>query len=115
MCSFLLFFFFFFNDTATTEIYTLSLHDALPIYVGRVVVRVADPARASWYGEQGLRSEEHTSELQSHHDLVCRLLLEKKKIIETRCTSYNNITGKKSRLNRRILLQTKILLLQVAL
>src|SRR6516225_12133398 len=68
--------FFFFNDTATTEIYTLSLHDALPIYgVGL--------ARA-WRALHGdpwtiLRSEEHTSELQSHVNLVCRLLLEKKK------------------------------------
>src|SRR6266540_2201832 len=70
-------FFFFFNDTATTEIYTLSLHDALPIYrrplmLGPANLRYADDAHAG-------RSEEHTSELQSHHDLVCRLLLEKKK------------------------------------
>src|SRR5437667_8945843 len=75
--------FFFFNDTATTEIYTLSLHDALPISVLLIVAaasifgwlltvtRVTDAVAA--------RSEEHTSELQSHHDLVCRLLLEKKK------------------------------------
>src|SRR6267142_7161830 len=70
------FLFFFFNDTATTEIYTLSLHDALPIFVpprcgagqGR---NRPPPARQ--------RSEEHTSELQSHVNLVCRLLLEKKK------------------------------------
>src|SRR5712664_2134039 len=69
---------FFFNDTATTEIYTLSLHDALPIFDG-------DPGRC--YGSLryigrisvGPRSEEHTSELQSRSDLVCRLLLEKKK------------------------------------
>src|SRR5215213_1189377 len=70
------FFFFFFNDTATTEIYTLSLHDALPIrrHPDRVVVRP--------WGDGGLgddRSEEHTSELQSLTNLVCRLLLEKKK------------------------------------
>src|SRR5437773_11411828 len=75
----LLFFFFFFNDTATTEIYTLSLHDALPISFSTIdpnigVVPVPDPRLA-----QIRRSEEHTSELQSHHDLVCRLLLEKKK------------------------------------
>src|SRR5256885_11353150 len=72
-----LFFFFFFNDTATTEIYTLSLHDALPIYQpGR---RRAHQRRQ---GRQRLwfdRSEEHTSELQSPCNLVCRLLLEKKK------------------------------------
>src|SRR4051795_13785704 len=68
---------FFFNDTATTEIYTLSLHDALPIY------RLPAPARGI-SGDRGGRgtigrSEEHTSELQSHSHLVCRLLLEKKK------------------------------------
>src|SRR5574342_1354465 len=73
--------FFFFNDTATTEIYTLSLHDALPIcrttlLPGRTVV----PARAGLF--RALRSEEHTSELQSPPDLVCRLLLEKKKIMQ---------------------------------
>src|SRR3712207_7937989 len=98
--------FFFFNDTATTEIYTLSLHDALPIsgrsgsseeahqmpprrsrasaiqsqYV--VVDRVCvsrSTTRVSWF--QMARSEEHTSELQSRQYLVCRLLLEKKKKI----------------------------------
>src|SRR6478672_12705338 len=70
---------FFFNDTATTEIYTLSLHDALPISVQLrlqgtwlVVLSACDTAA-------GQRSEEHTSELQSRSDLVCRLLLEKKK------------------------------------
>src|SRR5437667_6456919 len=91
-CWFLLVFFF--NDTATTEIYTLSLHDALPI--SRVLRRKmsAYPPRdatPSWMRAPPesfkptmgapifMRSEEHTSELQSHHDLVCRLLLEKKK------------------------------------
>src|SRR5256885_13863080 len=77
--------FFFFNDTATTEIYTLSLHDALPISL--------EPTRRSWsaepcgpgktrsglHGDGDARSEEHTSELQSPCNLVCRLLLEKKK------------------------------------
>src|SRR5437899_4258633 len=76
------FFFFFFNDTATTEIYTLSLHDALPIYPGRVAAgpAAADVARRG-HGVAAvpLRSEEHTSELQSLRHLVCRLLLEKKK------------------------------------
>src|SRR6185437_17108675 len=71
------FFFFFFNDTATTEIYTLSLHDALPIY--------QRPAQTAHFGPRHCpqrvadRSEEHTSELQSLAYLVCRLLLEKKK------------------------------------
>src|SRR3989454_3205406 len=97
-------FFFFFNDTATTEIYTLSLHDALPISphrqhdlragAGRGVSghplrhraadhrarRCGDPCRA--------RSEEHTSELQSPCNLVCRLLLEKKKKYNT--TNYKS-------------------------
>src|SRR5476649_3090606 len=70
------FFFFFFNDTATTEIYTLSLHDALPIWSGGAA---AGGTRVRTHGPGDPRSEEHTSELQSHSDLVCRLLLEKKK------------------------------------
>src|SRR5215203_7527047 len=68
-------FFFFFNDTATTEIYTLSLHDALPIY-DAAVCRDPRPPR---HRPAHHRSEEHTSELQSRQYLVCRLLLEKKK------------------------------------
>src|SRR5215208_8379515 len=83
MCiSFPFFFFFFFNDTATTEIYTLSLHDALPIppccrssfqpaSIITSPMASVEPSTA--------RSEEHTSELQSRGHLVCRLLLEKKK------------------------------------
>src|SRR2546426_2909384 len=84
--------FFFFNDTATTEIYTLSLHDALPIYAtrGKVMalprgpssepaVRAPRPPAAP----SPARSEEHTSELQSPCNLVCRLLLEKKKKINS--------------------------------
>src|SRR3712207_8666463 len=89
---------FFFNDTATTEIYTLSLHDALPISSTTSTSRTASSAarrpagsRAWWKGSQpptgrtscgssaAPRSEEHTSELQSRQYLVCRLLLEKKK------------------------------------
>src|SRR5438034_7058458 len=79
---------FFFNDTATTEIYTLSLHDALPISIGcspsTPVTRTATRSSIRWRGRTTSsaapkRSEEHTSELQSHSDLVCRLLLEKKK------------------------------------
>src|SRR5258707_10806586 len=96
-------FFFFFNDTATTEIYTLSLHDALPIFFfasasGRygsgpslttprpagippsAPITTSGPAFASW-----ARSEEHTSELQSRQYLVCRLLLEKKKMTSRHC------------------------------
>src|SRR5574340_1121306 len=73
-------FFFFFNDTATTEIYTLSLHDALPISVA-AVFHLASPASPLDYLQHPIqRSEEHTSELQSPKDLVCRLLLEKKKL-----------------------------------
>src|SRR5436189_4492479 len=73
-------FFFFFNDTATTEIYTLSLHDALPIFgCGgfRIDLAVVDAEAPGRYLLG--RSEEHTSELQSPMYLVCRLLLEKKK------------------------------------
>src|SRR5947209_20309932 len=76
----ILFLFFFFNDTATTEIYTLSLHDALPISrcaVSAVSVVLIDQICRSWVSDT--RSEEHTSELQSRQYLVCRLLLEKKK------------------------------------
>src|SRR5258707_7905990 len=95
------FVFFFFNDTATTEIYTLSLHDALPIcgpdtprprmsrpfdrwssVTAAMVVAVAVRAAIT------MRSEEHTSELQSRQYLVCRLLLEKKKTIPPEITHY---------------------------
>src|SRR3989442_4735038 len=79
--------FFFFNDTATTEIYTLSLHDALPISAARLIAdAVARHGRLDILvnnvgGSRNakIRSEEHTSELQSRPHLVCRLLLEKKK------------------------------------
>src|SRR5215475_16070702 len=74
-----LFFFFFFNDTATTEIYTLSLHDALPICRPDGAPRGDPCADGSQRLRQVDRSEEHTSELQSRENLVCRLLLEKKK------------------------------------
>src|SRR5687768_18001511 len=94
---------FFSNDTATTEIYTLSLHDALPIFGGDVVAGVVGLLEAGEDGvlvpvleqlflapkieaavivERDHRSEEHTSELQSRLHLVCRLLLEKKNNIE---------------------------------
>src|SRR2546421_5060756 len=77
-------FFFFFNDTATTEIYTLSLHDALPICMASLTIISWRDIPAQVVVRRGretakVRSEEHTSELQSRSDLVCRLLLEKKK------------------------------------
>src|SRR5258707_13671169 len=82
-------FFFFFNDTATTEIYTLSLHDALPILqamadleriVGLALAHRRQVVRRPFrLHDERMRSEEHTSELQSRQYLVCRLLLEKKK------------------------------------
>src|SRR5688572_31271189 len=99
--------FFFFNDTATTEIYTLSLHDALPIWTGTELeeeerrddggqVRVDDRAEGAGKAvfdraADGLavaRSEEHTSELQSQSNLVCRLLLEKKKKKKQKTKAY---------------------------
>src|SRR2546425_4724976 len=98
-------FFFFFNDTATTEIYTLSLHDALPISGESYDAIPSDSARfcsvlctAGCHAGAGARgqaivkvvrcrSEEHTSELQSLAYLVCRLLLEKKKKKQTQSTS----------------------------
>src|SRR2546427_2983793 len=101
---------FFFNDTATTEIYTLSLHDALPIFVGHgAALREGhaeggalggDPAGADAEhdapaGERversdHLRSEEHMSELQSQSNLVCRLLLEKKKKTKGRARPHDH-------------------------
>src|SRR2546430_12529839 len=93
-------FFFFFNDTATTEIYTLSLHDALPICTisfttNRTIATSASIHRWPMIGSRRragcilswMRSEEHTSELQSQSNLVCRLLLEKKK--REKCTSLD--------------------------
>src|SRR5689334_24151418 len=102
-------FFFFFNDTATTEIYTLSLHDALPICRCRSAAGRRTTARPPWRARPrssaarcrsrsrrrtaGSRSEEHTSELQSQFHLVCRLLLEKKKknTIQYTLDQQNNI------------------------
>src|SRR2546430_11950504 len=102
---------FFFNDTATTEIYTLSLHDALPISLRGMRKYSTERARAKELGgtmhtspvnstndfrskcfgsttaDSALRSEEHTSELQSQSNLVCRLLLEKKKKYTVRVQS----------------------------
>src|SRR5260221_5028655 len=100
---------FFFNDTATTEIYTLSLHDALPISgdvekltpkgmalgidSGEVFNRVCSELTFELATGDCLllytRSEEHTSELQSHSDLVCRLLLEKKKLTRSPFHSFS--------------------------
>src|SRR5258708_30104403 len=82
--------FFFFNDTATTEIYTLSLHDALPISATFRTIYGFPQMGWLWTWDFGLtlgRSEEHTSELQSPDHLVCRLLLEKKKKIQQKTTN----------------------------
>src|SRR2546430_15433992 len=88
-----LFYFFFFNDTATTEIYTLSLHDALPIsktagaQLASPCSHGSGPIPGNGFNAESrhmdTRSEEHTSELQSQSNLVCRLLLEKKKKTKT--------------------------------
>src|SRR5215469_18690534 len=94
-------FFFFFNDTATTEIYTLSLHDALPILpdpdggegVRPDVLLVAVDLDL----QAPVRSEEHTSELQSRRDLVCRLLLEKKKKKKKKNQEKKNKKKKKNK------------------
>src|SRR5476649_3066671 len=94
------FFFFFFNDTATTEIYTLSLHDALPISgASAPFTRRTAPASRS---TRRCRSEEHTSELQSHSDLVCRLLLEKKKTNNKTDLRNNKKTNKIKNTNSNI-------------
>src|SRR5947208_9633826 len=97
---------FFFNDTATTEIYTLSLHDALPIFArsrhdrddhaARQATRRPRADTAS-LDDRGARSEEHTSELQSPDHLVCRLLLEKKKKTRDLLTTQMLETYKVSR------------------
>src|SRR2546430_11606759 len=84
--------FFFFNDTATTEIYTLSLHDALPICWKRnPILELCSPPHAGRVGTHHAhprrRSEEHTSELQSQSNLVCRLLLEKIKTINVKLSN----------------------------
>src|SRR3712207_8527077 len=93
---------FFFNDTATTEIYTLSLHDALPISACRAGTSSPRRRPRSWWPcscrsstgqvQESHRSEEHTSELQSRQYLVCRLLLEKKKIPFFGYTKINKLT-----------------------
>src|SRR5216684_8702356 len=82
VCIIYLYLFLFFNDSVTTEIYTLSLHDALPIArsSGRTPPRGSSGIMHTWVAPAlNWRSEEHTSELQSRLHLVCRLLLEKKK------------------------------------
>src|ERR1039457_7724752 len=86
---------FFFNDTATTEIYTLSLHDALPILSLPNCRQILPVSSSTWMPR--LRSEEHTSELQSPCNLVCRLLLEKKDMYRclprTRASLHKRMTA----------------------
>src|SRR5215216_8148111 len=92
--------FFFFNDTATTEIYTLSLHDALPICRRRPHT-VGAPVMSTWLAVVGVgRSEEHTSELQSPDHLVCRLLLDKKNTIgrEVEDRGSRRVRGRRPRI-----------------
>src|SRR5256885_9958691 len=101
--------FFFFNDTATTEIYTLSLHDALPISAFRDILLAMSWDDAAvrplleleglkvWHPGRGTRSEEHTSELQSPCNLVCRLLLEKKKKSFTCTTCQADLDASEAR------------------
>src|SRR6476620_12576734 len=90
--------FFFFKDTATTEIYTLSLHDALPISPPTMASSTGSPSRApKARRSNAARSEEHTSELQSRQYLVCRLLLEKKK--KDKRTRQNHRRKKKTESN----------------
>src|SRR5450631_4949400 len=98
--SFSVFLFFFFNDTATTEIYTLSLHDALPILPVAAVGPVRPVGPVLPVGPVR-RSEEHTSELQSHVNLVCRLLLEKKKKNTNATISKTKKKTKKNRESKK--------------
>src|SRR6266700_8174592 len=93
---FFFFIFFFFNDTATTEIYTLSLHYALPISPRDTAV-APNPCPAMRRSRP--RSEEHTSELQSRENLVCRLLLEKKK--KKKKTNFNKKKKKKKKIKKK--------------
>src|SRR3712207_7208705 len=97
----LFYFFFFFNDTATTEIYTLSLHDALPISLlnsrsGLIRTRSDTLSPCSKHFVGACRSEEHTSELQSRQYLVCRLLLEKKKNSHYQRLCYPSLITRRS-------------------
>src|SRR6202035_1494314 len=86
--------FFFFNDTATTEIYTLSLHDAFRSrWAARRTLRPTRPTRHAREPFRALRSEEHTSELQSQFHLVCRLLLEKKTLFVLRAAGADRSAG----------------------
>src|SRR2546430_13086526 len=100
-------FFFFFNDTATTEIYTLSLHDALPILLcplsdWRIALTCLAFTVSVMAAPLPPRSEEHTSELQSQSNLVCRLLLEKKKKICITVSSYITVHAYACRVSHRL-------------
>src|SRR6478672_13961105 len=100
--SFFFCFFFFFNDTATTEIYTLSLHDALPISSCSISARKPRSCMCGSRMTSPTRSEEHTSELQSRSDLVCRLLLEKKKKKNYNLNIYKKKKKKTKKKNNKI-------------
>src|ERR1019366_6197509 len=108
------FLFFFFNDTATTEIYTLSLHDALPICDRGLPLPVAGPGLALLQ-EISERSEEHTSELQSLTNLVCRLLLEKRscRSVWASCSQSSLVLDGESILGRNFM--RRVLALALAL
>src|SRR6266850_6361364 len=104
------FFFFFFNDPATTEIYTLSLHDALPSSTPRPLADAAGRFRrplnpnhnSAFLAMRPGRSEEHTSELQSPCNLVCRLLLEKKKKNKKNIMNIKKKKKKKKNIKKNI-------------
>src|SRR6266699_6980520 len=89
----ILFDFFFFNDTATTEIYTLSLHDALPIATAEARCYLPNCGNPPGQPPPPPRSEEHTSELQSRPHLVCRLLLEKQNTYGFLCCALQSISN----------------------
>src|SRR5438876_5420513 len=96
--------YFFFNDAATSEIYTLSLHDALPISLSTSRSGLCSSSfypSQLWSADTCDRSEEHTSELQSPVHLVCRLLLEKKKMVQSASPTRTRQHCRRANRNRR--------------